>query len=253
MKKNLIITFCLLLISNSVLADLPETLKKIKPSVVGVGTLEQTRRPPAQLLGTGFAVGNGKYVITNAHVIPNELNAERLEKLIVFIGIGKKAKAAEVELVERDRVHDLALLKLKGGHLPPMQLGYMKEVEEGKRYAFTGFPIGSVLGIYPVTHHGIVSAISPIAIPQSTGQTLDAVMIKRLRDPYDILQLDATAYPGNSGSALYDTETGRVVGVINKVFVKETKETVLEKPSGITYAIPVTFVRELLLRNKIPF
>lgn len=30
-----------------------------------------------------------------------------------------------------------------------------------------------------------------------------------------------------------------MVAVINKVFVKETKENVLEKPSGITYAIPI--------------
>ena len=71
-------------------------------------------------------------------------------------------------------------------------------------------------------------------------------MIKRLRDPYDVFQLDATAYPGNSGSPLYIPETGEVVGVINKVFVKESKEAVLEKPSGITYAIPVRYVKELL-------
>jgi hypothetical protein len=37
-----------------------------------------------------------------------------------------------------------------------------------------------------------------------------------------------------------------VIGVVNSVFVKETKEAVLEKPSGITYAIPVSFVRALL-------
>ena len=71
-------------------------------------------------------------------------------------------------------------------------------------------------------------------------------MIKQLRDPYDVFQLDATAYSGNSGSPLYDPETGEVVGVINKVFVKESKEAVLEKPSGITYAIPVRYVKELL-------
>jgi S1-C subfamily serine protease len=56
--------------------------------------------------------------------------------------------------------------------------------------------------------------------------------------------LDATAYPGNSGSPLYIPETGEVVGVINKVFVKESREAVLEKPSGITYAIPVRYVKQ---------
>jgi len=37
-----------------------------------------------------------------------------------------------------------------------------------------------------------------------------------------------------------------VLGVINSVLVKTTKEAMIEKPSGISYAIPVSFVRELL-------
>jgi len=40
-----------------------------------------------------------------------------------------------------------------------------------------------------------------------------------------------------------------VIGVINKVFVKETKENVLSKPSGITYAIPVEHIKNLLARK----
>jgi len=61
-----------------------------------------------------------------------------------------------------------------------------------------------------------------------------------------VFQLDAVAYPGNSGSPLYDVETGRVIGVINSVYVKKTKETAISSPSGITYAVPVDYVRALL-------
>ena len=68
-----------------------------------------------------------------------------------------------------------------------------------------------VLGFRPVTHRGIVSAITPIAIPQLTTGTLDPKMIKRLRDPYLVYQLDATAYPGNSGSPLYGVEDGSLM------------------------------------------
>jgi len=57
-----------------------------------------------------------------------------------------------------------------------------------------------------------------------------------------IYQLDITAYPGNSGSPLYSAENGEVLGILNKVFVKESKETVLEKPSGISYAIPIKYL-----------
>ncbi|MCW8949129.1 MAG: S1C family serine protease, partial [Sedimenticola sp.] len=63
-------------------------------------------------------------------------------------------------------------------------------------------------------------------------------------------QLDGTAYPGNSGSPVYDSQSGRVVGVLNSVFVKESKETLLERPSGISYAIPVRYVHALLKDAK---
>ena len=74
-----------------------------------------------------------------------------------------------------------------------------------------------------------------------------AASVARLRQgPFNIYQLDGTAYPGNSGGPLFDAETGRVVGVINMVLAKASKESLLTNPSGITYAIPVRFVRELL-------
>jgi S1-C subfamily serine protease len=73
--------------------------------------------------------------------------------------------------------------------------------------------------------------------------------MRRLRNLFDAFQLDATAYPGNSGSPVYDPRTGRVVGVINSVVVKESKESVLEKPSGISYAIPAEYVKQLLKSN----
>lgn len=79
-----------------------------------------------------------------------------------------------------------------------------------------------------------------------TGRDLTTAVIKRLDRPFEIFQLDATAYPGNSGSPLYEVTGGRVLGVINSVFVQGTKEVALTHPSGITYAIPVDHVRDLL-------
>ncbi len=224
---------------------LPETIAKVKAGVVGVGTVQQTRRPPVKLLATGFVVADGNHVITNAHVIPDQINKRSKEILAVLTG-DENGKAYQATVVRMDKVHDLALLRFSGPPRPAFRLGNSQNVREGELYAFTGFPIGMVLGMRPVTHRGIVSAITPIAIPQISPKLLDPKMVKQLRDPYDVFQLDATAYPGNSGSPLYVPETGEVIGVINKVFVKESKEAVLEKPSGITYAIPVRYVKELL-------
>jgi serine protease Do len=64
------------------------------------------------------------------------------------------------------------------------------------------------------------------------------------------IAIAATAYPGNSGSPLYNTESGQIIGMINKVFVQETKETVIQKPSGIPYAIPINFLQELVKKVR---
>lgn len=164
----------------------------------------------------------------------------------LFISHNNSPKMAIVDKVAVDRKHDIAILKLKRGRLPTLTLGSVSNVKEGGLYTFTGYPIGMVLGLYPVTHRGIISAISPIVIPVFNSGQLNAKLIRRLENPYNVYQLDATAYPGNSGSPLYDVQTGEVIGVINKVFVKETKENVLSKPIGITYAIPIVHVKNLL-------
>jgi serine protease Do len=70
--------------------------------------------------------------------------------------------------------------------------------------------------------------------------------IRQASDPYKIYQLDAIAYPGNSGSPLWSPETGEVYGVVNSVFVKGAKEAALTDPSGISYAIPSTYLEALL-------
>ena len=130
--------------------------------------------------------------------------------------------------------------------LPAATLAGAELQPAGTEIGFTGFPITNVLGLYPATHRGIISAITPIATPADNSTQLQAAALKRLQQPYMVYQLDATAYPGNSGSPLYNVETAEVIGIINKVFVKSTKEAVLKDPSAITYAIPVQFLLPLL-------
>ena len=242
----------ILLIPNLVLAQsLPTTIQQIKPSIVGVGTVQVTRRPPSQLMGTGFVVADGYHVITNYHVVDKDIDNEKKEFLAIFLQQGKQVKYRKVRILAEDREHDLALLRIEGTRLPALKIEKSAKPQEGQEIAFTGFPIGAVLGLYPVTHRGIISTISPVAIPAPSSRNLSAKMIKRLKNPYLVYQLDATAYPGNSGSPMYSPETGKVLGVINKVFIKESKENALQKPSGITYAIPARHIVKLLADSKI--
>ena len=233
-------------------AELTQVIELIKPSVVGVGTSLKTRSPSIQFVGTGFVVADGRHVITNAHVVAKPLDTDRKETAIVLVAKDGDPQARQAELVALDKEHDLALLKIAGEPLPAMKLGDSSGVREGQMLAFTGFPIGMVLGFHPATHRSMVAAITPIALPGITAKQLDARVINRIRSSvYRVFQLDGTAYPGNSGSPLYDPADGTVYGVINSVFVQGTRESAIGRPSGITYAIPSAYVRELLRLEKI--
>ncbi len=229
-----------------VMAGLPETLAVLQQSVVGVGTYNRLAGQPFNILGTGFAVKDGRYIATNAHVIPSILDTKNNEKVVIYTGKGKLAKAYNAEVVTRNNVYDIAILKVQGPALSALTLS-SKTVREGELYAFTGYPLGALLGLYPVTHRGIISSITPIVIPARNESELTAKRIKQLRDPYYVYQLDAVAYPGNSGSPVFDPETGEVIAVINKVLIKSTKESMLTDPSAITYAIPIKYLQRILL------
>lgn len=233
---------------------LVDVVKRVSPSVVGVGMLTPIRGNHVELKGTGFVFGNGKFIATNHHVVSDELAVDTVQHWVVMSGTGKKFDVHIVEIVDFDPVFDLAILKLKNeSDSLPSNFTFADDelVLPGTEIAFTGFPIGAILGLYPATHKGIVSAISPDAMPANSARELNPQLMNRLRKRFLIYQLDATAYPGNSGSALYDEKTGRVIGVINKVLAREGKEYALSAPTGISYAIPLKHLRNLAARNNI--
>lgn len=232
-------------------ADLVKTIEQIKPAIVGVGTLQKLRSPPVNFLGTGFVIEDGLHVVTNAHVVPELSSGTLKDSLIIMTGKGDKPELRTAKMVALDKEYDLALLRIEGAPLPVVKLGDANSVKEGQVLAFTGFPIGMVLGFYPVTHRALVASITPIILPVHNVGQLDAGKIRQLqRSAYKVFQLDGTAYPGNSGSPLYDPDTGEVYGVVNMVFVKSKKESALSNPSGISYAIPGNYIKDLLRRYK---
>ena len=235
-------------------SDVIDTIARVKPSIVAVGTFERLRSPEFEFRGTGFAIGDGTMIVTNAHVLPPATDPVTRETMAILTATlsadGKTAgQVREARQIAVDPGSDLALLKISGPALPPLKLRDSASVREGQAVLMTGYPIGAILGPFPATHRGMISAITPIAIPQGNAAELKSAVVRRLTSgSFPVFQLDATAYPGNSGSPIYDPDTGEVIGIVNMVLVKGTKESALTHPSGITYAIPSKYL-EVLLRN----
>jgi S1-C subfamily serine protease len=252
-----ILALSVALFSGPLRADLPSTIAKVKPSVVIVGTYKATDSPRFGLRGTGFVVGDAgshssNLVITNAHVLPQPTDADVDATLVVQVRTSAdELQMRQAVVLEVDKLHDLTLLRFEGAAVSALNAGDSDAVQEGQAIAFTGFPIGGALGFSPVTHRGMISSIAAAALPTPSARGLNEKVIRSLRaGSFNVFQLDGTAYPGNSGGPLFDPDTGAVLGVVNMVFVKGTRESALSAPSGISYAIPSKFIVALLQRHK---
>ena len=229
-------------------ADLAATIASAKPSVLPVGTFSATDSPRFGFRGTGFVVGDGTLVATNFHVLPPGAEFETGPVMTVMVSrVAGSDQLRRARVVATDRPRDLALLKIDGAPLPPLTLAEAGPAREGQSIALMGFPIGGTLGFAAVTHRGIIASITTAALPAATAQTLDPRALVRLREGnFEIYQLDATAYPGNSGGPVFDADTGQVVAIVNMVLVKAGRESALSSPTGISYAIPVRHLQELI-------
>ena len=246
---KLVLSICVLLLSfGAPAAELPDTIDRVKRSLVAVGTLEGKKRETPRMLGNGFVVAGGSHVVTTTGVVQARRGKKvRSDALMIFVPVaGKGVRAHAARVVRCDQDHGLCLLRFQSSALPSMRLGRDGDVKEGELLAYTGYPTAGASGLYPVTHRGIVSAISPNIVPPVSGKLLGADVLEKLSRPYNIYQLDARAFPGNAGSPLYEPGTGRVVGVMDSAFIKTTKELSVPGASAISYAIPVIYVRRLL-------
>lgn len=233
-------------------ASVVDLIARTKPSVCAVGTYSAIDSPRFGFRGTGFFVGDGSLVATCWHVLPDMTPGARQNLTSLAVQLTRadgSLDLREVELLSSDRAHDLALLRVKGRLGPPLALAPAGAAREGQDVALIGFPIGGTLGFSHVTHRGIVASIVSSALPALNARRLDEANVARLREgSFELLQLDAVAYPGNSGGPLLEVETGAVIGVVNMVLVKGNRESALSQPTGITYAVPVRYLHGLMGR-----
>lgn len=233
-------------------AGLPDTVQQLKPSVLMVGTYSETDTPRFNFRGSGFAVLEGRHVLTNAHVIPEAAALIDGRRLVVQVPEGKGKWSQRTALVvAQDVSRDLALLSVEGAPVKPLRLASADQLREGMDIALMGFPLAGAVGYTAVTHRGVLAAMTDVVLPPPVAQALSPRAIRQLRDGgFQVMQLDVTAYPGNSGGPVFEPDSGLVLGVVSMVLIKGTRESALSSPTGITYAIPADVAAEFVRSSK---
>jgi serine protease Do len=162
-------------------------------------------------LGSGFVIREDGLIVTNRHVI---VGARTIR---VRLADGREAAA---DIVGADAVTDIALLRVKLGHLPALKLGSSARVSVGDAV----IAIGNPYGLGQSVSAGIVSARARILED----------------DPYiDFLQTDAAINRGNSGGPLLASD-GTVVGVTSAIFSPSGGSV------GLGFAIPAEMVADIV-------
>ena len=97
--KIICVVFSLVFLTMSVSASQKTgVVKKVKPSVVGVGLYDAMSAVSHQLRGSGFVFGDGTLIATNFHVVSEPLDPQIVQYHIVFSGTGRHPKIHKAEI-----------------------------------------------------------------------------------------------------------------------------------------------------------
>jgi serine protease Do len=167
-------------------------------------------------LGSGVVVSADGYVVTNAHVIGENLRA--LPEVTVALADKREVQGTIIGL---DPPTDIALLKIDVKGLPAVPWGDSSKLQVGEWV----LAIGSPFQLSQTVTAGIISATGRANIGFSEYE--------------DFIQTDAAINPGNSGGALINSR-GELIGINTGIFSQSGGY------QGIGFAVPSNLARSVV-------
>ena len=202
-----------------------DVASRVSPSVVSILTAgEESLSPftsvPESGAGTGIVVSKDGYVLTNSHVVPENVTE-------IQIMMSDETVYSNVRVVGRDPFNDIAFLKIADvADLTPASFGDSAAAQVGQKVV----AIGNALGQYQTSvTSGIISAVGR---PLTASSGVDG----QTESLENLLQTDAAINPGNSGGPLVNLK-GEVIGI---------NTAVAASAEGIGFAIPINDAKGLI-------
>ena len=166
-----------------------------------------------QSLGSGVVISSDGYVVTNNHVIGDDV-----AEITVTVGERRDVKA---KIIGVDPTTDIGLLKIEATNLPVIPWGDSSKL----KVAEWVLAVGNPFSLSQTVTLGIVSALGR----NNMGIT----------QYEDFIQTDAAINPGNSGGALINSR-GELIGINTAIFSQSGGY------QGIGFAVPSNLVRRIV-------
>ena len=185
----------------------------INVSATGTNVFGQSVQTAAS--GSGFAITQDGYIVTNYHVVEGASSV----KVTLYNG-----ETYDASVIGGDEDYDIAVIKIDVNGLSPVVLGDSSKIAIGETVAAIGNPLGELT--FSMSQ-GIVSCVDRAINVDGT--------------PFNMIQVDCSINPGNSGGPLVNTY-GEVVGIVSAKYSSYSSTTV----EGIGFAIPINDVLAMI-------
>lgn len=204
---------------------IPKIFEETVPSVVHITTRKNaTFHPvPVEGSGSGIILREDGYILTSNHVVDGSGHP------LVYLSNGEEYRG---EVVGRDPMTDVAVVKIPANNLQPARLGDSSQLNVGE----AAIAIGNPFRFTNTLTVGVISAVNRSFRVEGRYEIEDAI------------QTDAAINPGNSGGPLLNMK-GEVIGINTAIF------STTEGFMGIGLAIPVNTAQkvggEIMERGKV--
>lgn len=186
--------------------------RQVLPSIVTVEvSLGEGDEFVADASGSGVVYDPTGHIVTNSHVV---------EGAVALRVIFSDGRTYDAELIGRDPLTDVAVLRVAAVELTPIVIGSSRDLSIGDQAIAVGSPLGLEGG--PSVTTGVLSAF-------------DRRVLTVNSELFGMLQTDAPITRGSSGGALVDG-AGRLIGITTAFGVSDVGA------EGLGFAIPVELV-----------
>lgn len=169
------------------------------------------RRRVERGTGSGFILSSDGRILTNAHVV------DGADRVTVTLKDGRRFQG---EVIGRDELTDVAVVKIQARNLPTVKLGNSDTLQPGE----WAIAIGNPLGLDNSVTTGIISG---------TGRSSNQVGVPDKRVQF--IQTDAAINPGNSGGPLLNAR-GEVIGM---------NTAIIRGAQGLGFSIPINTAQRI--------